>query len=82
MFDISGGLSLTRPGEIIKHLFIFVLAFEYLKFILSDSYEEEYKILIVKDIIKLVLYFIVLSAALSRPTYCTLRAEQCVGKFS
>jgi hypothetical protein len=57
MFDISGGLSLTRPGEIIKHfLFIFVLAFEYLKFILLDSYEEEYKILLIKGFIKSVLY--------------------------
>jgi hypothetical protein len=57
MFDISGGLSLTHPGEIIKHLvFIIVSAFVCLAFILSDSYEEEYKILLVKGIVKSVFY--------------------------
>jgi hypothetical protein len=57
MFDISGGLSLNHPGEIIKHLvFIIVLAFVYLAFILLDSYDEEYKMLLVKGIFKSVLY--------------------------
>ena len=42
MFDISGGLLLTHPGEIIKRLiFIIVVAFVYLAFILSDSCDEE-----------------------------------------
>jgi hypothetical protein len=57
MFDISGGLSLTHPGEIIKHLiFVIVLSFVYWAFILSYSYEEEYKMLLVKGVIKSVLY--------------------------